>query len=56
MSGMFVSVGQLSRTFTCLIVVPDRLAGTARGWTIADPCQERSYIFNRPPEMLPATA
>jgi hypothetical protein len=48
--------GSEPHVFFCGLWYRDRLVRTAQGWRIADRRQERSYIFNAPPEMLPATA
>ena len=48
--------GSEPHVFFCGLWYRDRLVRTAQGWRIADRCQERSYIFNTPPEMQPATA
>jgi hypothetical protein len=47
--------GSEPHVFFCGLWYRDRLVRTAQGWRIVDRCQERSYMFNTPPEMLAAT-
>jgi 3-phenylpropionate/cinnamic acid dioxygenase small subunit len=45
-----------AHVFFCGLWYRDRLVRTEQGWRIADRCQERSYMFNTPPEILAATS
>lgn len=47
--------GSQPHVLFCGLWYRDRLVRTAQGWRIAERRQERSYLFNAPPEMLAAS-
>jgi hypothetical protein len=47
--------GSEPHVFFCGLWYRDRLVRTPQGWRIADRYEERSYMFNTPPEVLAGT-